>query len=139
MNRDRALYFREGYKYQVTRPYRIKLDIAPFAPVRLQFVEMDMDGELRVLPGYAWNGASGPTIDTLDSMIGSLIHDVGYQLIRFGFVDETHKEYFDELLRELCVDDGMLRLRAAYWKWAVLNFGAGSCRPSGEPLEEVAP
>lgn len=139
MDRDRALYYRQGYKYQVTRPYRIKLAITPYAPVRLDHIEMDMSGELRILPGYAWNGASGPTWDTRNSMIGSLIHDVIYQLIRLGLISPEYKEYGDRVLRDICIEDGMLRFRAAYWQCAVLNFGAGSCRPSAEPPEMVAP
>lgn len=139
MNRDRTLYFREGYKYQVSRIYRIKLAIRPIAEVRLPLVEMDLDGELRILPGYAWNGASGPTWDTLNSMAGSLVHDVIYQLIRLGHIAPECKEYGDAVLRDICVEDGMMKLRANYWRWAVVTFGAGSCRPSAEPPEMAAP
>lgn len=139
MDRDRALYYRKGYKYQVARPYRIKLAIVPYAPVRLRFVEMDMDGELRILAGYAWNGASGPTWDTLNSMTGSLVHDVIYQLIRLGLIAPGYKDYGDQVLHDICTEDGMWKLRADYWRWAVLTFGMGSCLPSAEPPEMVAP
>lgn len=72
-------------------------------------------------------------------MIGSLVHDVLYQLIRLGLIDPKYKEYADQLLRDICVEDGMFSIRASFWRWAVLNFGTGSCRPSAEPNEEVAP
>ena len=37
---------------------------------------------LYVYPGYRWDGASGPTIDSEDSMQASLFHDVVYQMLR---------------------------------------------------------
>ena len=123
----------------MTRPYRIKLDIKTAKPIRLPFVSLSADGILDVLPGYAWNGASGPTWDTLNSMIGSLVHDIGYQLIRREQLEAVLKEYFDRLLQEICIEDGMFTWRAKLWRWAVLKFGAGSTRPSAEPKEETAP
>ncbi len=139
IDRDKCLYFSRGYKYQVRRPFHITLQIVPYAPIDLPFVKMSMMGELIVCIGYAWNGASGPTWDTLNSMIGSLIHDIIYQLIRLGLIDPKYKAYGDEVLHDLCTEDGMLSIRADYWRWAVLEFGASSCLPSAEPKEEVAP
>ena len=139
MDRDKCLYFKRGYKYQVARPYHIKIAVIPFFPVNLAFVKLDMEGNLDILPGYAWDGASGPTWDTLNSIPGSLVHDVGYQLIRLGLIDKGHKEYFDQLLYDICVDDGMFAFRASYWRWAVLTFGEAATMPSSEPKEEVAP
>jgi hypothetical protein len=139
IERDKCLYFKRGYKYQVTREYHIQTRIIPFAPVHLPFIKMDMDGQTWIFTGYAWNGASGPTFDTLNSMIGSLIHDVIYQLIRLGLIDPKYKKYADQVLHDICTEDGMYSWRADYWRWAVLEFGAGSTKPSAEPKEEVAP
>ena len=142
IERDKSLYFKRGYKYQVSREYHIRTGIIPFAPItflHLQFVSLDMTGLLTIRPGYAWDGASGPTYDSLNSMIGSLVHDVIYQIIRLGLIDPKYKEYADQLLHDLCTEDGMYSWRADYWQWAVLNFGAGSTKPSAEPKEEVAP
>jgi len=139
MVRDKCLYFKRGYKYQVSRPYHIVTGIVPFAPIDLPFIKMDMKGDLEICSGYAWNGASGPTWDTLNSMIGSLVHDGGYQLIRLGLIDPKYKEEFDQFLHDICVEDGMYSWRADYWRWAVLKFGAGSIKPSSEPKEEIAP
>ncbi|MFA5436153.1 MAG: hypothetical protein WC372_08970 [Candidatus Neomarinimicrobiota bacterium] len=139
METDSRVYFKRGYKYQVSRPYHIKLDIVPYDAIDLDFIRMDMEGNLLARPGYAWNGASGPTWDTLNSMRGSLTHDILYQLIRLGYIESDYKEYADQVLYDLCVEDGMYKWRASYWRWAVLKFGAGSCKPSAEPKEEVAP
>lgn len=139
IKRDKCLYFKRGYKYQTTRDYHIKLDVVPFAPIGLPFVSMDMDGATVIYGGYSWNGPSGPTWDTLDSMIGSLVHDLVYQLIRLGLIDPKYKEYADRLFHDLCTEDGMMPLRADIWQWAVLTFGRSATRPSAEPVEEVAP
>ena len=82
MLRDRLLYFKRGYKYQVARDYRIKLAVIPYEPICLPFVLMDTAGDTIIKTGYAWNGASGPTVDTRNTMAGSLVHDLLYQLIR---------------------------------------------------------
>ena len=137
--RSRRLWFKRGYKYQTTRLYYVELNVVPFAPIDLPFVRMDENGRTFVWPGYAWNGASGPTFDTLDTMITSLVHDLSYQLIRLGLIDPSYKSYFDELLLVIGVEDGMAEVRAKGWKAAVEIFGGNSCRPSAEPKEEVAP
>lgn len=138
IDRDKCLYFKRGYKYQTSREYRIKTAITGYS-IKLLFLSLHPDGLLTIFTGYAWNGASGPTFDTLNSMIGSLIHDVGYQLIRLGLIDPKYKEYLDQVLHDICTEDGMYSWRADYWRWAVLNFGVGSTKPSAEPKEEVAP
>lgn len=138
-DRDKTLYFKRGYKYQVNRDYHIKISIKPFKEVNLPFIKLDMEGNLTIVSGYSWDGASGPTYDSLNSIIGSLVHDVIYQLIRLDKIDYKYKEYGDKVLYTLCVEDGMFRLRASYWLWAVLHFGKPSCLPSAEPKEEMAP
>jgi hypothetical protein len=139
MTRDKCLYFKRGYKYQVSRDYRIKLAVIPFEPICLPFVLMDTAGDTIIKAGYAWNGASGPTWDSLNSMAGSLTHDLIYQLIRLGHIDSKYKAYADRILKEICIEDGMNRIRARLWTWAVTKFGRRSCRPSAEPKEEIAP
>ena len=139
MTRDKLLYFKRGYKYQVARDYRIKLAVIPYEPICLPFVLMDTAGDTVIKTGYAWNGASGPTLDTRNTMTGSLVHDLLYQLIRLGLIDPKYKAYADRMLKEICVEDGMNRIRAACWLWAVKTFGGASCKPDAEPKEEVAP
>ena len=139
MIRDKCLYFKRGYKYQVARDYRIKLAVIPYQPICLPFVLMDTAGDTVIKTGYAWNGASGPTVDTRNTMAGSLVHDLLYQLIRLGLIDPKYKAYADRTLKEICVEDGMNRIRAACWLWAVKTFGGPSCKPDAEPKEEIAP
>ncbi len=151
--RDKCLYYKEGIKYFVTRKYRIKLDIIPYAPiclslqtedvngnvVHIPIATMDMEGNTVIYPRYAWDGASGPTYDSLNTMIASLIHDLLYQFIRLGLIDPKYKEYADHMLKVIGIEDGMLPCRASYYKLAVDKFGAPSTMPSSERKELVAP
>jgi len=153
MNRDKTLYFKDGYKYWVNRPYHIQIAIHPDKPLCISFktvdingncaeipmVTLDVKGNLIVYPSYVWDGASGPTWDSLNSMIGSLVHDVLYQMIREGLIEELYKSYADQLLHNICTEDGMWNFRADYWQWAVGCFGEDACKPSAEHLELVAP
>jgi hypothetical protein len=76
--------------------------------------------QLIVKQGYAWDGPSGPTIDTKNFMRGSLVHDALYQLCREGFLEKnTYRPIADRLLYDLVREDGMNWFRAKYMYWAV--------------------
>lgn len=134
----KAIYYSAGYKYQLRRDFSIQTEILGYY-VNLKYIRLTKKGKLAGKCGYAWDGASGPTWDTKNSMRGSLVHDILYQMIRLGHIEKDHKEYADNLLHDLCTEDGMWPLRADYWRWAVLKFGAPSTMPSAEPPELVAP
>lgn len=153
LERDRWIYYKEGYKYITTRFYRVKTLMCPSTtqriirstldidgnPVTIPLVTLEPSGWLTIYPGYAWDGASGPTIDTKDSMGGSAFHDAGYQLMRLGMANLEWKEYIDKVFHEIMIEDGMVKPRADLWLWAVNKFGRGSTIPSAEPMELVAP
>ena len=136
---SRCVFYKRGYKNQLTRDFSIQTALRPAQYVALKYITLSMGGLLTIKAGYAWDGASGPTWDTKNSIRGSLVHDALYQLIRLGYIEEAHKPYADQMLYDLCVEDGMFEFRASYWRWAVLTFGAGDTKPSAEPQEEVAP
>ena len=151
--RDKCLYYKEGIKYFVTRKYKIKLDIIPYAPICLSFTTedvngdvvhipiatMDMEGNTVIYPRYAWDGASGPTWDTLSTMIASLVHDLIYQFIRLGLIDPKYKTYADEMLKVIGIEDGMWKFRAGYYQLAVSLLADGCTKPSSERKELIAP
>jgi len=78
---------------------------------------------IKIKKGYCWDGASGPAIDTKSFMIGSLVHDCLYQLIRIGLIENQYRLLADEVLYELCLKSGMNKVRALWVKWAVNTFG----------------
>ncbi len=69
------------YKYQLTDPYVLDIGISGYT-VTTPYLRLGTDGVFAISKGYAWDGPSGPTFDTLNFMRGSLVHDALYQLIR---------------------------------------------------------
>lgn len=140
MKGDKIKY-RDGYKYQLVCDYSVSIPIRPKEDIEIEFITLSRDGLLLIKHGYAWDGPSGPTIDTRTSMRGSLVHDVLYQLIRDGYLNQLHREDADIILRDILIEDGMPELRAEIWYKAVRLFGERNARlgtSSGKNLH-VAP
>ena len=121
-----SILYRAGYKYQLARTYSIKLGIAGAADTLFFTL---WKGDLTIREGYAWDGPSGPAIDTANFMRGSLVHDVLYQLIREGYLPESSRELADRILQRICKEDGMSALRA-WWVYTGVRFGGG---PAANP------
>lgn len=124
--------YRKGYKYQLAEEYTTRIPIKPvhdiFSPSG--YIRLTTDGMLTLAKGYAWDGPSGPAIDTLDFMRGSLIHDALYQLMREKLLDhDRYREPADRLLQEMCIKDGMCSLRA-WWVYKGLRIGGD---PAADP------
>lgn len=113
-----------GYKYQLRETYSIATGIQPAARIDTTFILLDVDGTLTIRAGYAWDGPSGPTFDTPSFMRGSVVHDALYQLMAENMIDaRSCRQLADEILRDICIDDGMWRIRALWVYAAVRAFG----------------
>ena len=118
--------YRNGYKYQLAEDYQTRIGIKPEQFILTPWIRLDIDGMISIVAGYAWDGPSGPTLDTADSMRGSLVHDALYQLMREGHLDaKTHRRAADRELWRICVEDGMLKPRADVW-YAAVRLAAGN-------------
>lgn len=139
MKGDKITY-RSGYKHQLYEDYRLNVGIIPDKfPVDTPFIKLDMNGNLTIKSGYAWDGASGPTFDTPTCKRGSLVHDALYQLMREERISLSYRQRADELLRSICVEDGMFRWRAWLWYLAVQKAALKSCTIEGERKVITAP
>ena len=126
-----CITYNSGYKYQLKEDYVIAADIKVAAPIDTKYLALAPDGSLTVRVGYAWDGPSGPTIDTLNFMRGSLVHDALYQLMREHHLDrEKYRDVADRLLQKICIEDGMSRPRAWGVYQAVHHFGDPSADPA---------
>jgi hypothetical protein len=138
-----AIYYKAGYKYQLTNAYCCQLGpefLMKVREVETDFLWLGESGELIVKKGYAWDGPSGPTIDTKNFMRGSLVHDALYQLIRLGCLDKNiYRLLADETLYRICREDGMSWIRACVVYYAVRVFGNPSARIAGESKVIIAP
>lgn len=105
-------YFKGDYKYILAEAEYYETGIVSDG-ARLNFCSIDPDGSLAIQKGYAWDGASWfPDIRSIRR--GSLIHDALYQLLRetsFSDVDaQAKREASDDVIRDVCLEDGM-------WGW----------------------
>ena len=126
------------YKYQLVRDYSVQIPIKPRKPTNTRFIKLTKSGKLTVKNHYAWDGPSGPTVDTRTFMRGSLVHDALYQLMRERHLDHRKdRKAADELLRDMCIQDGMSRLRARYVYDGVRLGGRRSATPTREPKKKI--
>jgi hypothetical protein len=151
MKGDKIQFYKDGngYDYQLLGSltpdghyndgYSLQLDIRVISPIiepaRSKLITLSPDGLLTIKPFYCWDGPSGPTIDTDNSIRASLIHDVLYQLIRSGKLPRVHKDYADRMLRDIAREDGMSDFRSWYWYKGVNMFAGSSCKPGSEKKE----
>ncbi len=118
-----------GYKYQLLDSYMINVPIKIAERMESGFLTLEplrLDPNrslLSIKEGYAWDGPSGLTIDTHNFMRGSLVHDALYQLMRWELLDRRHREAVDQMLKGICLKDGMSRLRA-WWIYKAVRWGA---------------
>jgi len=128
------------YKYLITHPYFVELDLSIPVDVHTIFYSI-VGSNLQIFPGYKWDGASGPTIDTKNTMRASCVHDVLYQMIRMKQIDGSFKYAADKEFHKMMCEDseatnpiqkGLNTLRNGYFYWAVRLFGGFACIPGSQ-------
>ena len=119
----------KGFKYLLTEQVSIPTGICPPQPCYGKFICLLANGVMELKVGFAWDGPSGPTIDTEDFMRGAMVHDGFYRLIRKGKLPKRFRKKADKLLRKMCRADGMPWWRAWYVYRMVRRFGWLSTRP----------
>ena len=127
------IFYKDGYKYQLYHTYQIQTALRPEVSIETEYIALATDGLLSIKEGYAWDGPSGPAIDTKTFMRGSLVHDALYQLMRERHLDHNKfRALADEELRRICLEDGMWVVRA-WWVYKSVRFFAD---PASEPSNE---
>ena len=114
--------YSEGYKY-ITRAREVYrcLHVVPGVGAAIYtdggrlVAQLSASGVLTIEERYAYDGASGPTIDTRNSMRGSLYHDVFFEMMRAGVLDRKWFDAANQELRDVCRADGMSTYRS--WLW----------------------
>lgn len=134
------ILYRADYKYQLADDYKINIPIKPKSNIDTDFISLDTDGRLIVKKGYAWDGPSGPVIDTEENMRGSLVHDALYQLMRNKLlVTRTHRKAADQLFKDICKEDGVSNLTASTYYKALRKFGKPAASPQNKKKVHRAP
>lgn len=130
-----CISYKKGYKYQLVEPYVTDIPVKPDSDITSPsgFIKLTAEGCLTIEKGYAWDGPSGPAIDTLNFMRGSLVHDALYQLMREGSLDkEAYREKADRLLQTICREDGMSCI-CAWGAYKGLRIGGD---PAADPANK---
>lgn len=129
----KCIAYRKGYKYQIVSDYEVTIPILPAQDIDTDYIKLSAHGVLKLKKGYAWDGPSGPTIDTPNFMRGSLVHDALYQLMRERHLEkDLFREPADRLLREMCQEDGMSAMRA-WWVYSGVRLGGD---PAADPAND---
>jgi hypothetical protein len=132
-------YIKGDFKYQLDEDYKFKTEIIPDKDISTYFIYLSTNGDCLVRKGYAWDGPSGPTIDTKDFMRASLEHDVKYELMRKELIDEKWRQVADIELKNTALEDGMSEARAEYVYVFVRDFGKSSADPKNRKPILTAP
>jgi len=131
--------YRAGYKYQLAEDEVFITGLPVNEAIETTFIILDVTGRLTVKAGYAWDGPSGPTIDTKSSMRGSLAHDALYQLLRMGLLDAALRKRIDDLFGDICAEDGMWTWRKNSWVRQLKRFGSAAADPKNQKKVYKAP
>jgi hypothetical protein len=132
--------YRSDYKYQLAEGYEINISIRPKVNIKTEFTNLDTAGNLIVKRGYAWDGPSGPVIDTQDNMRASLVHDALYQLMRNKQLNaRAHRRVADREFREICKADGVSSRTANIWYKGLRRFGKPAASPANKKKIAHAP
>ncbi len=140
MTTRRYIRYRTDYKYQLAEACETEVPILPNTDIKTEFIELDIIGKLLIKKGYAWDGPSGPVIDTPENMRASLVHDALYQLMRTRHLKaRTWRKAADETFRDICKADGVSGLTANVWYRALRRFGKPAASPQGKKKIRRAP
>ena len=124
--------YTKGYKYQLYDSLSVFIPaLVTYGSVTSRYVTLG-DGLLVISRHWAWDGASGPTIDTKSSMRASCVHDAIYYLIRQGLLPPEAKEIADELLHDICLIDEMWHWRADIWYAGVDKLADAAADPKNK-------
>ena len=115
--------YRTGKNYELVKEYQLETLIEPEEDAVTDTVELTKEGLLTIKKGFAWDGASGPAFDTRSFMRASLVHDALYYLMRQEVLDRKWRDEADLLMKEICLADGMWKVRAWWCYRAVRRFG----------------
>jgi len=135
----KQIAYRQGYKYQLSESYEVLIpELAKQPAITTEYISIN-NGLLSLKKGYAWDGPSGPTIDTKTFMRGSLIHDALYQLLREAYLPKEDRKTADKVLRRMCLEDNMCFLRANVVYLAVRLCASFAANPASKKPVIYAP
>jgi len=95
--------------------------------------KMDNFGKLSMLPGYLWDGSSGPTVDGVADPVPSGVHDMLYEALRARKLPMEVRPLADSLYYDLLRERGMGAFRAGARYWGLRLFARWAASPRKGP------
>lgn len=130
------LYYKDGYKYRVEKPFQVLIKIKGFQ-INHEYFILTKEGVLTILKNYCWDGATMfPDLKSI--MRASCVHDCLYQMIRLNLLPNHKRDEADEVLRDICIEDGMWKITAAA-VYKGVRIGGGPAAYGREKPVKVAP
>mgnify|MGYP003624625046 FL=1 len=120
--------YRAGYKYQLVDDLTLQTTLRPDKDITTYYIDLTASGLLTVRRGYAYDGPSGPTYDSENSMVPSLFHDAIYQLMRLGLLSRMWRPKADYEFESMLEARGMWWIRRKLWLRAVRLLAAAAAR-----------
>ena len=116
-------YTKYNYKFKVEKTLTVKLPFT-FNNFTHPYIKL-INGNLTINIGYAWDGATGPVINTKNTLIASLVHDALYQAMRLNLIpnNEDTRKLADKTFYNILKDHKVFVLRRSIWYFAVRVFG----------------
>ena len=116
-------YTKYNYKFKVEKTLTVKLPFT-FNNFTHPYIKL-INGNLTINIGYAWDGATGPVINTKNTLIASLVHDALYQAMRLNLIpnNEDTRKLADKTFYSILKDNGVFAIRRSVWYFAVRVFG----------------
>ncbi len=131
--------YRDGYRYQLDESYVIRTPIRPVSTVQTQFIRLDMDGTLRILSGYAWDGPTGIWFFKRKLMRPSLVHDALYQLLRQKRILQHDRVLVDGMYRDISLANRVWRKRVWWQYLGVRRLATRAADPRSQKQTWTAP
>ena len=94
-------YRRVNWKYVLEKEVQLALPLELCGDVYISPYLIAGGSLLVIKDGYAWDGASGPTVDTPATMYPALVHDALYQLMRLGIIPTGARKEADKLFLKI--------------------------------------
>ena len=125
-NKDSALVYEKlnNWKYRLLQPALIAIE------TKLETETVISHAYFTITPygvwlnaGYAWDGASGPVIQTESTKVPSAVHDALCQSIDLSLLPESYRKTADRIYYTLCQRYNMHPIRAWYQYTALITAG----------------
>lgn len=128
--------YSKGYRYMIEENFTVATPVKPEKEILTWYADLSIGGLLTVKLGFAYDGSSGPTIRTDNTMQPSAEHDVFYKFMRKKLLGLSWRPIVDKFLRTRLIEEGMCEFRADYWYKGV-RIGADKAAKNSRRIYEA--